>query len=235
MIKRVLTIDTDIIIGKDMPIYNNLVHSNDRDKVWQEIYKVHPDIKGNVQYDKAVVTRLFTFLEQTLALNPNMKINVTRNHDGVLTLLAPDMKEGTKFSVVNIDNHHDIWFNDGQFIDAMHGRGSLANWVGYLYCQGVLEDYIWLKAIHSPVSIPDNFICTNIVQLVHKILRTPLENLDYLNLCWSPEWVPKELDWVFFKMKDLIDTHLGYKTEIDEAFYTPQDTVKPLDIKDKPY
>ena len=235
LIKRVLTIDTDVIIGEDLSVYNNLIKMSSREKIWEEVYNLHPELKGNIKPDNIMIKRLLTFVEKTLAINPNVKINVTRNHDGVLTLLEPDIREGTKFSLINMDNHHDIWYSDSQFVETIKGRGGLANWVGYLYSQGVLEDYIWLKALRSPATIPDNFTGTCIITPVHKTLRNPIQNLDYLNLCWSPEWLPEELDWVFFKLKELIDKHLGYETEIDETLYNPDDKLKPLDIKHKPY
>ena len=129
-------------------------------------------------------------------------------HQQIVDRLKTD--EEMKIDLVNIDFHHDIWYNR-ESINAidMFGEYSCADWVGYLYQKNMLNSYTWVK---MPNSEPYG---ASVIDKIDKDFQmTILRSRDILDLssdfdevyfCKSPQWVP----YKYIHLYDLLVKIIG--------------------------
>ena len=128
--KKILSIDFDIIMSPCIQLYNN--YSTDD---WEALCS-HFEILKFAKPDYIHFKRLLQLL---LKLSKNMKkenIHFIASHEMIATYIDKNIDD--TISLINIDHHHDIAYTDKDIENKIEDL-NCGNWVKYLSEEGKLE------------------------------------------------------------------------------------------------
>ena len=197
---NLLSIDLDIIFKDSINLYNSYINDAPKKRIWDEIQKENFEI--NYNYD--IYNILYNFIS-SLPLERIKKIFLGENHSSII--LASDYIykiNPKKINLINIDHHHDIFYNSIQEEDIVkYNCCGPANWVSFLYKEGIInKDYYWIKNDNSEFFNLENlyfFDKKNFLK-IHYIDSSKLniffqnyrKEIEYLYITSSDKWCPPQ-------------------------------------------
>lgn len=193
---RILTIDLDILMHKQIENYNDLSSKDTNPtNVWRNIYNTLPYLQTKISYDSKMLLDLFCILQ-----SQSCEIIFIEEHDQIVPYIK------TKCDLVNIDFHHDIYYEVKDYAKGFYGCG---NWIGYLDFKGLLNSYTWYGTENSKQFKGKDFEFTKKlfkdIQL-DRVLHgrvTSLGKFDKVFICKSPRWLPPEF-WHLFEIMKVV-------------------------------
>lgn len=144
--------------------------------------------------------------------------------------------------IINIDDHHDVYYNKEELTGLRNKFAYSSNWVGWLFMHARVQDYLWisnqlsdcftpdmlddLKATYSKGSQYDvidsrNILFNNKKAITQKISENYLKfkpairqetiikdsvfdiDFDYMFVCKSPDYTPRENYFMYDIMESL--------------------------------
>lgn len=173
---RVLSIDFDIIMSPCINLYNDMAGEGENSQVnWEKIFYSR-DLEKFLCYDSNTLTNLFKLLKEQ-----KCKFEFIESHADIVPFITE------KCDLVNIDFHHDIWYNKESTEHYAEDKWSCANWVGYLGYKDLLNTYYWIKAGNSQQFVGE----FNVPWEKDNVDKIPfLGSFDKVIICFSPNWVP---------------------------------------------
>ena len=206
MEKTILSIDFDIVMHPCIELYNDDVEGEDNpEELWNFLEnKYNFEDLNLLKYDDKLVIQLI----QLLKYNKNKPIYFIQEHQEIVDILkkSPTYKED-KYNIINIDFHHDLWYNEESFQAILQDdEYNCANWLGYLLLKKKLISASWVKASNS---IPPRIkTYGNNIQL-NTLYFKDLEKLyqidfDEIYFCLSPQWVPPKYQIIYEIIKLLL-------------------------------
>ena len=190
---NILSIDFDIIMSKDLNLYNNLVGPERPLDAIQKEFPVLNNVKANLNNYQAIFTIINNI---ALGLHPD-DIKVALSHEDIKYLLEGQ----SNVNVFNIDNHHDIGYRTNN--PEVCGCG---NWAGYYLKNNTISHYTWIKNPYSEVDLN----CNNERIIISNLLDfdfSTLPKIDKLFICFSPEWVNMDYHPLFFTILDTLNAY----------------------------
>ena len=185
-ILKILSIDFDYIMYPCIKLYNSYISESENTSVlWEHLDKLL-EIDKYLNYD-ADALKLITMLVLRNIRN-NTEFTPVTDHEEIVNILKKDEHySSTKFDIVNIDFHHDIYYRDEDIAEIKDfGQYNCSDWLGYLYFTDKLERCRRLKAPNSEI-----YNGKAKIEILGKKDFTGLtDNFDRLFLCLSPQWVP---------------------------------------------
>lgn len=136
-------------------------------------------------YD-ATTLRNITLLIQRVISSGASLIAIEEHHKIIDDLKLTD---GEKIDIVNIDFHHDIWYNQNSLSDIdSFDTYTCADWAGYLIRKGFANSYTWYKMPNSDIFMGE----VDVPYTVKTSREIPDINdkFDAVYFCLSPQWVP---------------------------------------------
>ena len=192
--KKILTIDFDIIMYECEEIYNNKVPY----KSWKELQTnpIFSLIYGNLNlYNK--LTQLL--LNHTKFLNKE-NFHFIESHDSIINFLPKNQQ----FSITNIDQNHDIAYNEKDGENLINEIGC-ANWVKYCFDNNYpIEEYNWINSNTS--SYPPEHLIHQFIKNIENMntFNIKIHQYDEVIICLSRPWVPPNYQNLFFNWMDII-------------------------------
>ena len=224
-IANILSIDMDYILSPCINLYNDLVHANTPpEKIWDKIAELRNADK-HLSFENEALKYVFdVFVMALTRLQDKKNVMFALNHDAILFELASKKHENAEFEIYNIDHHHDIYYNENARLDVdKYNATTLANWVWYLDKHNKLNRYYW---IHNPNSLfPDKNIKSK--GKMDGYLRDKLQQIyevkewDYIFVCNSPHWLPRDYDVFFEMLIDIYQNMTGVKIEVNKEIFSP--------------
>ena len=135
---KILTIDFDIFLYKDLPLYNNLINTENS---FDEFLQTFPLLE-NVRFDINLYNKLTIVLEIIFLNTKKENIFFCKNHEDVVKFTY----NNNFFDLINIDYHHDLGYNN------MNQNLYCGNWVKELIKTKKIHKYIWIKNPNSSIS-----------------------------------------------------------------------------------
>ena len=171
--KKIVTIDFDVIMAPSISFYNGLVPQWD----WDTLL-TYPTAQL-FEADFALyhhLTDYVGFLTEHLEAN---QITFVTDHHQVL-----DFLDDTEiYDVINIDHHHDLGYNKSAEKDAPL---DCSNWVKVLSDNKQCSSYLWIT--NENAEYEDNIICDT--KILRETTLIDLDIPDQLFIVLSPPWVP---------------------------------------------
>lgn len=182
--KKILSIDFDIIMAPCIEIYNNMVPSLD----WRELEKI-PQLKV-LTADLIHYNRLTKYLIKLSNYIDKENIFFIENHAQIINYL----KDDDQIDLINIDHHHDIGYFHK---DNENDKLNCGNWVGYLLDNNILSSYTWICNENS-IDYKENKIIPYDKRYLFKLDLDTIPIPDKLIICLSEPWVPPNFRELFF-------------------------------------
>lgn len=199
--RKILSIDFDIIMAPTINLYNDLTQ-----KGW-EFFEQFPQT-DSFKIDAVHYQRLTGLVTQLIKKLPKEKVHWIEDHGRIVHYIAQD---SSPFLLVNIDHHHDVGYHPEEDEEEPLNCG---NWVRYLQKQ--IISYTWIGNKNS--SFPEKSEYRNLIHNRHILEDYDLDNLldcDELYLCLSEPWVPPYLRPLFYTWIDLANSIDGLEFEMD--------------------
>lgn len=212
-IKRVLSIDMDLIGWQSIALYNNLVgESGAREEAfWAELEEsLH--INQFIKCDEKALGFINDLFKKVIKKVDKENIFFVKDHDMILELLCGDANKADEIlEVYNIDHHHDIYYGERQkeFVDRFDFT-TLGCWLYYLGVHDKVEKYYWIKSPYS-----GDFPVSQLSDLDFPVQSDEFDKLpydifamdfDYVCVCKSPDYLPIMLWDEFYKLIDIANT-----------------------------
>ena len=187
---KILTIDFDIFLYKDLPLYNNLINTENN---FDEFLQTFPLLE-NVRFDINLYNKLTIFLEKIFSNTKKENIFFCKNHEDVVKFTY----NNNFFDLINIDYHHDLGYNN------MNQKLYCGNWVKELIKTKKIHKYIWIKNPSSSIS-PDQqiFISNSLILPNDYEYLEEFINIDKVIICSSFQWIPSFYHHYFFEWIEL--------------------------------
>lgn len=203
--KKILTIDFDIIMYPCEYIYNNCVPS----KTWNEL-KTNP-LFHLIYGDLELYNNLTQLLLRHTKFLEKENFHFIESHENIVKYLS----KVEPFSITNIDQHHDIAYGINDENNLINYLGC-ANWVKYCFDNNYpIQEYYWINSNTS--HYPPDKIIKNFTKLIKNtnIFNFKLEKYDEIIICLSRPWVPPNYQNLFFNWMDIL-SHIYNTTFILE-------------------
>ena len=201
IIKNVLSVDIDYIMGPCIQLYNDMCGIIDTrlpiEEFWCKVQKERY-LSKFLSYDPNSLNFITDLIFKVCDEIPSENIYIGKEHDAILTFLCGDEKKKDEvFNVFNIDHHHDLFYGLTQRDEVERfNYASLSNWVWYLFINKKLRDYYWINNESSDIESLDpiatlhpNFEKINYFTYRKNELFTQIK-FDYLFLCKSEKFFP---------------------------------------------
>ena len=208
-LKRILSIDFDIIMAPSIELYNDKVPGLSQEKLI-EVFPI-------LEYCQADMSHYQKLLSYLLEIVPKMSpdnIHIAFSHQTILKYIPKDEEN----HIVNIDHHHDLGYEEDLIEKKMD---TCANWAKSLFLRNQIESYTWMNNSNSS-KLPENI--ENRTKFKEKIHIRDFRDFDMsypvpdiLFICLSPEWVPLNYRPLFYSMLDVINTLTGRFYQLEEA------------------
>lgn len=180
--KTVLSIDFDLIMKPSIEAYNNMVNGDGPEGFVSALGKKYPFLQC-LPADLEIYKTLTEYLNKI----PKDKKVFIKDHKEAFQLVK-DFAKGEKVNLINIDHHHDIEYQEPPFVTK---APTDANWVKWLYKEGVVEKYTWIRNNNS--HMPFDHVQEEFPDVEYMYFEKEMLNgieSDYVILCLSPAWVP---------------------------------------------
>ena len=208
MVKRLLSIDFDIIMAPCIKLYNDMSNGGENPTVtWNAIEFERGVDEKFLMYDANTYKTLVKLVKMVMDFNIFCNVvPVTAHHEIIDNLKKSLDYDETTYDLINIDYHHDIMYRpqDRNTIKNFD-KYNCSNWVGYLMLKDKIDKYTWVKAGNSLAydhrldgKTPLDFDVQSLRYIEDGIkypnsLRpdqiSPI-NISTIYLCLSPQWVP---------------------------------------------
>ncbi len=173
---RVLSIDFDIIMSPCINLYNDKAGEGNNSQVnWEKIL-YERQLENFLCYDSTTLLNLFKLLKQQ-----KCKFEFIESHARIVPFITE------KCELVNIDFHHDIYYQKESTEHFADDKYTCANWVSYLEYKNLLHKYTWVKSGNSQKFHGDFSVE---YEQLDKSEIPNLGNFDKVIICFSPNWVP---------------------------------------------
>jgi len=231
-IKTVLSVDMDFVMKPIINAYNSFTGSNNPDAFWDNMNQIR-DLDKLATIDENNFKYIIKIITKALQ-NKDVNIIFAEHHDYILEQLTENITKDTKYKLINIDHHHDIYYGDNQMRDVdRYDLPGVGSWVWYLDKYKLLNRYTWIGNDNSyefegkPLEAP-YFEFRDMVDL--EILK--LERVDYLFICKSRGWIPPMFYKYFEYIKEMVEgfTNTEYEVNIDN--YCRGVLSRPLNLKE---
>lgn len=194
--KRVLSVDVDVIMAPCCNVYNGKIDSGDWKALWKELL---PEM-GELNYDGEILKNLFTLFKQQ-----DCEFYFIEDHNDILPFIIPGC------SLYNIDFHHDIYYNvQASAGDTEVRKNTVGNWVDYAVKRNLIEEYTWVHPFNS-----NKFLQWLDIPYYEKdVSEIPsLGKFDRVVVCSSPQWVPPQYHNIYDVIKIMFDKNEVPKKE----------------------
>lgn len=197
---RVLSIDLDYITGPYSKFITKVCssgYSGSPNVYWDDIEVNYGGIFNDFRVNFESLLYIFeTFNKSFLC---SKKVVFSLYHD----CLLHEILEYKDLDIINIDMHHDIYYNDSQIygIDKLNYCNE-SNWVMYLSNLEKLKSYTWIRDSNS--RLPDEKFLTTETNFYYKLTQTKEYSIDsYLFdlvfVCLSPQYIAPA-HWHYFEI-----------------------------------
>ena len=230
IIKNVLSVDIDYIMGPCIQLYNDMCGQVDpklsSEEFWCKVQKERY-LNNFLSFDKESLDFVLDLMFKVCEEIPSENIYIGEEHDSILTFLCADEKKKDEiFNVYNIDHHHDIYYGNPQKEEVERfNYASISNWVWYLFINKKLNDYYWInnessdsESIDPVATLHLNFDEMN--YFVHRKdkLFTDVK-FDYLFFCKSERFFPLKFHNIFYDIVNDISKRKNTTLIIDNKSY----------------
>ena len=199
---NILSIDFDWIMQPTIEAYNNICKGYNNlgpIEIWDEISRMMPGF--NPECDLNRFTDLYFLLKDKLKYLTKEDVHIGINHDELYYFM--EKQQAKKYSVYNIDHHHDLGYLNSNSPSIEEQPISLANWATKAHQNLNMYRYTWISNInsHKPEEVPEKLKYTATYDL------NILENIkfDKIFICASWEWVPLKYQNLFAILTSLFD------------------------------
>ena len=164
------------------------------------------------------------------------KVYFADNHDTILTHLQNHYskigqyeKNETKYTIINFDHHHDIYYSKEQARDVdLYNIVSPGDWVWYLDKNNLCDEYHWIGNKNSsnwrdvcgsgPPELMQNGGRYTSLQEFRDAYTLP-KKFDLIYVCKSPHWTPDIYFDYFDILKDMAEKYFKTSFEQDIGYY----------------
>lgn len=181
----ILSIDFDIIMYPSLD-----------DSIEYKISHEHWDWK---EQNLKVDFKIYSILTQMLLqLKEKTQFHFITTHQQIVNLI------NEKTDIINIDHHHDLYYDEQSRIKTTIKNLNCGNWGKYLYDSNLLNSFTWVKDIKScglktlPIESDLKFNEININNF--KLKEIP----EKVIICLSPEWIHPDLFPLFTLWKKVL-------------------------------
>ena len=197
--KKIVTIDFDIIMAPSINLYNNIVPAND----WETL-KENPYFQL-LKIDTIHYQKIFNYVIYCTQYLPKENIHFIEDHSQAVNYITE------KCDLINVDHHHDIGY--GEDLEKQE-KPTCANWVYYLNEQNLINTYTWINNDNSEEIPPDKDVkmLMSICNFNNFDLNS-LEVPDELVICLSEPWTPPYIRPLFYTIIDICNQY--YNTHFD--------------------
>lgn len=199
MVKKILSIDFDIICYPCIRLYNHMVHGAESPVVTWNSLNESIDIQNALSYDSNTLLDIAKLIRKNV--QSGAKLRLIEEHQHLVDALKLDENySDTTYDIYNIDFHHDLWYHKEDLTNMVDFDDyTCANWLGYLLLKGKTNSVHWLKAPNSDMPTP--FISEDPFTSILKIRDFDKieEEFDEIYFCFSPQWTPHQYR-VFYKL-----------------------------------
>lgn len=183
---KILSVDFDYIMYPCIKLYNTYVsESENQTFIWERLEQIL-EIDKYLCYDANALKTITEIILKNI--RKQAKFIPVKNHEEIVDILKKNKDySSTKFDIVNIDFHHDMYYREEDIAEILDfGKYNCSDWLGYLYFTDKLKRCQWLKAPNSDFYDGK----AEIEILGKKDLDSIGNNFDIVFLCLSPQWVP---------------------------------------------
>lgn len=134
---------------------------------------------------------------------PNTPVYVTNSHVNIYSFICENIPLGEKFTLHNIDMHHDL-LNNNETLDC-------GNWVNHIFKRYGRKN-IDFKWIANPISLQAYGFDSDEVKalpILNSLSSIKEEKYDFIFLCRSDNWLPPHLDSYFDRVFQTIKLHFN--------------------------
>lgn len=211
-LKKVLSIDMDLIAWKCIDLYNNDIGEIDghAEDFWREIEK-QKHLTRFLERDEECKKMIYELVKKNISNIPPENILLAEDHDMILEMLCGKKEtSGFVYELYNLDHHHDIFYGEQQKENVdRFDFGCLGSWVYYMGVNDKLDKYYWVNDDYS-VSLPHDELCELPFPTSFKTFSDSAEELlnidfDFLFISHSPDFFPIVFWEDFFELKDIIE------------------------------
>lgn len=205
---KVLSIDLDYIMSPTIELYQEIYFNDNPLTRWDLLYNSTDFRESHLYIDQANL--LFCYETFLKALNHCDNVKFGYEHDAILY----ELFDKEDIEIVNIDHHDDFVsaefssnYQDGLSIEynlvSNYDRVHEGNWVSWLHSKNKLKKYIWIYNENSKNIDRNQFNIDLMEKKYEYYLKSEYQgedyNFDYVFVCLSPQYVPKN-HWHYFTM-----------------------------------
>ena len=206
--KKILTIDFDIIMAPSIELYNEKVPSNSWENLLQDPY-----MKLLIA-DMTHYQRLTNYIIDILPYLKQNQIHFINSHENV----AKYIDDNEIYDIINIDHHHDIGYSS-EDLDGDCKELNCANWVKYLWERRKINSYYWIHNKNSKIfneeyqnKFPELINGTNFEDYILSKDLIP----DELIICFSRPWVPNNYQSLYYLWMDIVNKYYGTHFDFED-------------------
>ncbi len=183
--KKILTIDFDIVMAPSIEEYNHLIPSHS----WEQILKI---LCKCPEMDYEIYEIISYIIMQNLKNLSKDNIHFITNHKDIINFLPKE-----EIILTNIDHHHDL----GYPLSPKNKYDS-SNWAQYLINTNRIKEYKW---INNYSSVADGHLYTHLKDYEN---FDDFLNMDKIIICLSPDWVPNQYYYLYYTLIDICNCFL---------------------------
>jgi hypothetical protein len=202
---KVLSIDMDYILEPCIELYNDLVNEKSpRQDLWNFMNSVR-QIDEHLKYNDRNLNFIFDAYSKCLKnIRNKNKVIFANSHDAILFELTKKDYYDSTFNIINIDHHHDIFYNP-QSAEDVDKKDIVycGNWVWYLDKYKLVKDYTWISNYNSQKFNHEDVLSCNLKTIIQPNKYILDSNVDVIFVCKSPQWLPQKYDVFFDILKQL--------------------------------
>jgi hypothetical protein len=204
---KVLSIDLDYIMSPTIELYQELYFNDNPLTRWDLLYNGSDFRESHLYIDQANL--LFCYETFLKALKNCSNVKFGYEHDSILYELC-DKKD---LDIINIDHHDDyVSLEFDQFQNPLemehkfvseYDRVHEGNWVSWIHSNEKLKKYTWIYNETSKNLNRNRYNIDSMGEKYEYYLKEEYNfedyNFDYIFVCLSPQYVPKN-HWHYFTM-----------------------------------
>lgn len=142
---NILSIDLDYITHRYFPLIQERKFSANTNKRWTDFFYESAISEVELRVDEKNFLFIFDIFTRAISTCENVVFGY--EHDSILYSLK---ESKTKHNIVNIDQHHDIYYTKEQKkIVEDYNICCEGSWVWWLHCNELLDSYTWIKNTNS--------------------------------------------------------------------------------------
>ena len=203
----VLSIDLDFILKSCIQLYDDMIDSRleNYQKMWRDIIKER-DLERFLSIDSENFEYIKNLIKKCVEQHP--PVYISDDHSSILTAINDEILTGRMdypFDVVNIDHHHDVYYNknNGKDLVNLYDEADCSNWVYFLMKKRILAKYFWVRNENSIDHIGGERILKMYKQ-DFDLDTTDDKKVDLLFITSSLSWFPPKFKEYYFSIIKLV-------------------------------